>query len=119
MNISIRDRDGYVILRPQGNILRENGAALRAEVNAVVDGHFRGLALDFGEVEHIDSSGLGCCVGIHKLLYERKRGPLVMFNPSPEIEQLWTMIKLDLIIPVLPDEEAALAKLSEERVPFL
>jgi anti-anti-sigma factor len=119
MDIEIEDRDGHVIIRPSGSIVRENQADLKAFVEKAIAGKVRGVAFDFDKVDYLDSAGLGCCVGIHKLLFDKKSGRLVVFGAMPAVEQVWRMIRLDLIIPLLRDEKDAIEKLKEDDHPLL
>ena len=119
MEIKAENREGYAIIRPSGSIVRENQAELKASVETAVAGKARGVALDFEKVDYIDSAGLGCCVGIHKLLFDKKSGRIVVFGALPAVVQLWKMIHIDLIIPLFADEDSAIAKLKEEGRPIL
>ena len=113
MKITIEDRERYSIVRPEGNIVRENQGELRAYVDDLLERKSLGIALDFGLVDYMDSAGLGCCVGIHKLMCEKRYGTLVLLRPSLNVGVLWRMIRLDLIIPMFDDEEEAVELLNQ------
>jgi anti-sigma B factor antagonist len=113
MKITAEDREGCSVVRLQGNLVRENQGELRAFIEEVLARKKESFAIDFSGVDYIDSAGLGCCVGIHKMMCERGCGGLVIFRPSPAVEQMWRLIRLDLIIPIFPEEPAALAKLKD------
>jgi len=106
MKIGIEERVGYTIVRLEGDIVRENQGELRASVEDILARRGGGIILDLAGVGYIDSAGLGCCVGIHKLMEERHQN-LAVIRPTPNVEQMLRMIRLDLIIPILDDAEKA------------
>ena len=118
MNITTEERDGFALVRVSGRVVRENQSELKVKLDEIISRKIRGVALDFEGVEYLDSAGLGCCVAIHKHLHDAKRGAMVLFNASPTVEKMWKLISLDLVIPLFPDEEAALAKLKEKAPPI-
>ncbi|MBI4582602.1 MAG: STAS domain-containing protein [Planctomycetes bacterium] len=116
MKITVRPQDPYYIVRVEGKIVRENQAELRSKLEEVIGkGGVKGIALDFEAIDYLDSAGLGCCASIHKLLFDRKCGPLVMFGASPNIERMWKLIRLDLVIPLFQKEQDALAQLAAKK----
>jgi hypothetical protein len=56
----------------------------------------------------MDSAGLGCCSLIHKLLTEQAAGAIAVFGASPNLEKTWSLIRLDLVIPLFANEAEAL-----------
>jgi len=111
MESTVRRVEAFAIVELTGRIVRENQMELRSTLEEVIAGGGKGIALDFRKVEYLDSSGMGCCVSVLKRMHEEKRGILVVFGASPNIEKIWRLIRLDLVIPLFPDEASALARL--------
>jgi anti-anti-sigma factor len=114
MEIATRQHNGFAIVGVKGKIIRENQEELRRSLEELVARGTRGIALDFSAVDYIDSAGLGCCAAVRKLLQERKTGVLVMFGAAPNIEKMWKLIRLELVIPIYPTEREALGRLEAE-----
>lgn len=111
MEITARSEEEFAVIRVKGKVVRENQADLRKALEEAVAGGRKGIALDFGEVDYIDSSGLGSCAAVQKVMQDRKCGALVVFGASPNIERMWKLIRLDLVIPLTKNEKEALARL--------
>ena len=114
MEITVSRQDDCAIVRVQGTVVRDNQAELREELEETIAAGARGIALDFHGVRYLDSSGMGCCVSVLKHLHDRCAGFIVVFGASPDIEKIWRLIRLDLVIPLYPNEEAALGRLRAE-----
>jgi anti-anti-sigma factor len=113
MEITVTEREGYAIVRVTGRMVRENQIELRKKLEEVITNGIKGIALDFSGVDYLDSAGLGCCASVQKLMRDKKSGILVMFGASPNIEKMWKLIRLDLVIPFFKMEEEALAALEK------
>ena len=111
MKISVRRQDDFAVVAVEGRVVRENQETLRSRLEQVLGEGIKGLALDFQLVDYIDSAGLGCCASVQRLLHGRGGGAMVMFGPSPNIEKMWKLIRLDLAIPIFQKESDALMKL--------
>ncbi|MGH9363280.1 MAG: STAS domain-containing protein [Thermoanaerobaculia bacterium] len=114
MEIVTRQHNGVAIVAVQGRIVRENQAELRQAIEALVGEGLKGVALDLGKVDYVDSAGLGCCAAIQKLLKDKRCGSLAVFRPAPSIERMWKLIRLDLVIPLFREEKEALARLEND-----
>jgi len=111
MEITVRQHEDFTIVGVKGRVIRENQGELRKLLEEIVSRGIKGIALDFEAVDYIDSAGLGCCAAAYKLLQDKKSGALVMFGASPNIEKMWKLIRLDLVIPVYQKEKDALSRL--------
>ncbi|MGQ9629198.1 MAG: STAS domain-containing protein [bacterium] len=70
---------------------------------------FRGVGcilLDFSEVGHIDSGGLGVIAAIRRSARVRG-GALGVFGLRQEARHLFHVTRLEEIVPIFPDEEEA------------
>jgi hypothetical protein len=52
---------------------------------------------------------------MHKLVREQDSGAIAVFGASANLETTWNLIRLDLVIPLFPDEERAIAWLDHPR----
>ena len=113
----VEQRDGTVVVRISGKIIRENQAELRSQLEELIAGGAQGIAIDLEGVSYMDSAGLGCCASLSKRMRESRGdvekgvAPLTVFNASPNIAKMWKLIRLDLVIPICAEEKEALALL--------
>jgi anti-sigma B factor antagonist len=113
MQIAVDENEHHAIVRVTGRVVRENQVELRKKLEEAIANGARGIALDFAGVEYLDSAGLGCCASVHKLMQDKGCGSMVMFGPLPNIEKMWKLIRLDLVIPCFRWEAEALAALKK------
>lgn len=72
----------------------------------------KGIALDMSEVDFIDSSFLGTLIAILKEA-EGKGIKFIIFGLSPNVMTIFNLTRLDKIIDIFPDREAANASFTE------
>ena len=108
MKIARTNREGAAILEVSGRVVRENQGTLREEIVNVVAGGWRSVALNLAGVDYMDSAGLGCIVSAQKLVQEKGGGCFAVFGASPNVEKTWKLIRLDLVVPIFPDEKGVL-----------
>lgn len=116
LHAEVEEREGAIIVRVAGKIIRENQAELRGRLESLIAGGARGVALDLVGVTYMDSAGLGCCASVSKKMREssgKNATPLAVFNASPNIAKMWKLIRLDLVIPICADEKEALRRIAD------
>lgn len=64
------------------------------------------VILDLGQVEFLDSSGLGAVVGAMKHLGRQRR--LDLANLTPTVEKVFRITRMDRVFRIFPTTEAAL-----------
>ena len=107
------ERSGTLaVVSVAGRVVRDNQIRLRNELERLVFDGVTQLAIDLGKVDYMDSSGLGCCSSIHKLLSERA-GAIAVFAATENVEKTWNLIRLDLVIPIYADRAKAVDWLSQ------
>ena len=112
------DHDGpLAVVRIIGPIVRDNQIHLRKELERLVSDGITQLAIDLKQVDYMDSAGLGCCSAVQKLISRRGAGVMAVFAPVENVEKIWTLIRLDLVIPVFPDEDKAIRWLKHRSPP--
>jgi anti-anti-sigma factor len=73
----------------------------------------RGVVLDLGGVDFINSAGIGAIFALRKHL-KQHGGSIVVARPKPVIRRLLDTINLPALIPVAPDMDEALLALESE-----
>lgn len=114
MDITFRQIEELGVVSVKGRIIRENQADLRKQIEEVMATGVKGVLLDFSSVDYMDSAGLGCCASAHKLLRDRWSAALGMFGASQNIQRMWKLIRLDLVIPFFKLESEGIAWLKSQ-----
>lgn len=73
--------------------------------DAVADGPAR-VVLDLGQVDFLDSSGLGAVVAAMKLLAPERRLDLAALNGM--VDKVFRLTRMDTIFPIYPDVATAM-----------
>lgn len=111
--VSQPEEEGFPVVNVEGKVIRENQGELRKQLEELVTSGHRGIALNLEGVNYMDSAGLGCCAAVQKGL-KQQSGSLVVFGASPNIEKMWKLIRLDLVIPLVADKQTAFARLAAD-----
>ena len=69
------------------------------------------VILDLGDVEFLDSSGLGAVVGAMKHLGRERR--LDLANLTPTVEKVFRITRMDRVFRIFPTTEAALEAVAD------
>src|SRR5260370_17368498 len=94
MTTSIRQVGGVTIVDISGRIvLGEESGALRELVRDLLSKEHKKVLLNLGNVNYIDSSGLGCLVIAFKIL-RRQQGELKLLNLTIKLPHLIQITKL-------------------------
>ena len=89
---------------------RESGI-LYDETEALIDERCTAIVLDLASVGMLASAGIGAVVKLHKRMGERK-GMLAVCGLSTELTELFKLTRMDRLLMVKPDRDAAIAALS-------
>jgi anti-anti-sigma factor len=76
------------------------------------DANVKGLLINFGQVNFIDSSGIGLIVSIFKTLQQRE-AKFGLSNLSKKNEEIFTITRLNKILDIYPSESEALTTMSK------
>lgn len=108
MKIQREDSGSVAILRLSGKLMGGPDAeAFQSVVQTVLDQGCRHLLVDLGEVNWINSTGLGILISSYTTL--RKRGgQLKLLNVSKRIESILMVTKLNTYFESFQDEMRAL-----------
>lgn len=72
------------------------------------------LLVDFGQVDYIDSTGIGFLVGIYSSLTKMPQGRFALANINRRVREVLELTRLAQIIPIYPNTAAALAALAQQ-----
>ena len=109
MKLTTREVSGVTIVDLSGKItLGEGGLTLRDEVRKLLAAGQKKIVLNLGEVNYIDSSGLGELVSAYTAA-KNAGGELKLLNLTSKVRDLLVITKLVTVFDVKDDEAAAVA----------
>ena len=107
MKISTRQVDGVTILDCSGRItLGEGSITLRENVGQLLTKGQKKILLNLGEINYIDSSGIGELVTAFTTV-RKQGGDLKLLNLTKKVHDLLQITKLYTVFDVKDDEAAA------------
>lgn len=83
----------------------------KAAVLDMINGESRKMVLDLSEIDFIDSSGLGALIAIWKAL-SHTQGRLVLCGVSVLVMNLFTLTRMDKVLPIFAGEKEAIQALN-------
>lgn len=112
-----RQRDGIVILAPQGKlVLGEPVETLRAAFEEVTAAGHTSIVMDLSEVDYIDSSALGCLIMAHTRV-EKAGGAMPVFGLRKRTLDLLVLTKLTTVFRLADSEPDAVNLCFPDRQP--
>lgn len=100
MKIDIKTENGTAIATLSGEIDHHNARELRAELDRyIITAQPRELAMDFGNITFMDSSGIGLIMGRSKLMKECG-GRLEVRNTQPYIRRVLKLSGIERIVSI-------------------
>ncbi|MFD1797756.1 STAS domain-containing protein [Paracoccus aurantiacus] len=100
MNLTVKDESGQIVVRI---VERRLDAAIAGEFKDAVRPHvaMRGpdLLLDLGEVEFLDSSGLGAVIALKKALPEGRQMRLRRLTPN--VARVFRLTRMDQVFDIV------------------
>jgi anti-sigma B factor antagonist len=107
MKISTRQIDGITIVDCSGRItLGEGSVTLRDTVGQLLSKEQKKILLNLGDVNYIDSSGIGELVSAYTTV-RKQGGDLKLLNLTKKVHDLLQITKLYTVFDVKDDEAAA------------
>ncbi|MBZ5594418.1 MAG: STAS domain-containing protein [Acidobacteriia bacterium] len=115
LEIKEREREGILILDLNGRLtVGDECAKFRDRVHKVIDSGRRNFILNMGEVDYVDSTGLGAMVMCYTTL-NRDGGKVKLLNLTRRSIELLVMTKLTTIFEVFNDEQNAINSFFPDR----
>ena len=113
MKISVRQVGDVTVLDISGRItLGEGNVALRKIVRDLLDKGNKKILLNLGEVQYVDSSGVGELVGKCKTVRSHG-GELKLVNLSKRVQELFQMTRLSSVFCIEEDEATAINRFGD------
>jgi len=104
MNVDIKSENGYAVAMLNGEIDHHNAKEIREEIDRfIIANQPRELAMDFGNISFMDSSGVGLIMGRYKLINECG-GRLVVKNPRQYIKRVLKISGIERIVRIINDK---------------
>ncbi len=99
--------DGILVVRLQGELDHHAVEQIRNDIEFRLEGiEYRALVLCFGEIQFMDSSGLGLILGRYRTV-SSKGGKMALCEVSRPLQKLFDMSGLLKILPVYESEMMA------------
>ena len=116
MSIEIRetDREGIAILAMKGRLTAGESTSLRDKVNELLAKGKTNIILDLGQIEYIDSTGLGAMVICYTTV-KKAGGALKLLSLNKRNIELLLLTKLHTIFEVFSDEQDAVNSFFPDR----
>lgn len=95
--VSVADDEAVVAVK--GELDFHSAPKLREQIIELLGGGVRTMVIDLGELEFIDSSGLGVLVAGLKRMRDRE-GKFLLRSPSPRTAKVLQVSGLDKMFPV-------------------
>jgi len=113
MRTSIRQSGSVAIVDMKGRIvLGEESAAVRDLTRDLLSKGHRNILFNLGNVDYIDSSGLGSLVGAFTSV-KKQGGELKLLNLTDKVESVLQITKLYTVFDILDDEAVAVKSFKE------
>lgn len=94
--------DGRVLVTLIGSLYVEEAAVLRKKLIELLTQNYKNFIVDIGQIDYIDSSGLGVLVGIQKRALE-KGGGVVIKGLHGTIKELFELTRLTKVFEIQPE----------------
>ena len=108
LQCTFRDAGNVTVVDFSGkNTLGEGSALLRKTIRGLLDEQRMKLLIDLGDVDYIDSAGIGEMVTAYTAVKNRG-GELKLLNLTKKVKDLLQITKLYTVFDVHEDESAAL-----------
>ncbi len=112
MSIELVDHNGISVIRLSGKIMGGPEAGqINDQINNLIDEGMRKIIIDLGQVEWMNSSGLGILIGAITTL-KNNDGNMALIHVSERIDNLLKITKLKNVFTIHSDLETALADFS-------
>src|SRR6202050_5153398 len=116
MSLEIRetDREGIAILALKGRLTVGEASSIREKVNELLAKDKKNVIFDLGQVDYIDSTGLGSMVICYTTI-KKAGGALKLLNLNKRNIELLLLTKLHTIFEVFSDEQDAVNSFFPDR----
>lgn len=100
--------DGIAIIQLYKKLAREEVVNFRQKAVTYVESNdIKHAILDLTNLNWIDSAGIGVLMVLFKIL-DRKKGKIIFVNPSTQIFEIFTILKLDKVFDIVNSVDEAI-----------
>jgi len=109
LTIASREVDGVIVLDLSGRItLGEGSVQLRDAIRSLISKGSKNILLNMGDVNYIDSSGLGELVSAFTTA-KNQQADVKLLNLTKKVHDLLQLTKLYTVFDIMDDEASAIA----------
>ena len=109
LNITCREEGEFAVIHAAGRlVLGPNGAELENTIRNLIEQGRRKFVLDFGELTHIDSTGIGRCISSLNMIM-KAGGKLAITGATGQVRDGFRVTRLDRVFRFVDDLDAARA----------
>lgn len=113
MVFSHRNDKNICVVSIEGNIALDGVNEAKDYLRPLLENpEIKGLLINFGQVNFIDSSGIGLIVSLFKTL-QQKEAKFGLTNLSKKNEEIFTITRLNKILDIYPSEKEALTAMAK------
>lgn len=110
MRIELDRERNTAVLFIESRLDASTAPEFRGFINDLTKKQYIKYVLDFSNVHFIDSSGLGVLVTVLRNI-SKQGGDIKIAGPSPEVQSLFSLTRLDKVFDIVGDVSTALARL--------
>lgn len=114
LEITETERENIAILHLKGRLTVGEASSIREKVNEVIAAGHTNVIFDLGNVDYIDSTGLGSLVICYTTI-KKHGGALKLVNPNKRNIELLLLTKLHTIFEVFSEEQDAVNSFYPDR----
>jgi len=111
LEINTAKQNDIIILELEGILDSQSSKDFKSWVNEKISMGYRAFAFDSLGLKYLSSGGISIILEIAQLL-QHKKGAMSFFNIRPEVQKLFTLLKIEKSIPIHATKEIALEHLS-------
>lgn len=107
MQINVGSMDGdIVVIGLVGDLVAATAEELKRQVAKLLQKNFNNILVELGNVNFMDSSGLGSCMSIHKMVKEHK-GMIIYVKPNDIVAKVFRITRADKKLSLVSSREEA------------
>jgi anti-sigma B factor antagonist len=116
MLVEFEFRGDICILRLQGRFATgQDSLYLHTKAEELKNSGFLKILVDFGNVDYVDSTGIGFLIGIYTSVTKSPSGQFALVNANRRVRDVLELTRLAQVITLYPNEAAALQALAGPR----
>lgn len=113
MEFNIGMDGDIVILGLTGDLVASSIEEFKLQVSKLTDKNFVNIMLDMSKVGFMDSSGLGSCIAVHKML-TGKDGMIVFAQPNDSVNKIFRITMADKKLNIALSKSEGIKKFHEK-----